>query len=324
MQPTSGAPYPGPQYRGPQQPAPWPEARPPQALLARPARRTPIWPFALVGVALVAAAVVGFVLWRSRDRASSASKRASQASAKTAPTVEFDSAIQNWVTCRRPKCSVKVSGGTATVQAQKGTKVTIDGASLEATGTEASVPLDLIALFRERELPARGTKRVEWSSRLTITFPDGATGATTFPIDATGLANGLKERLLPATKGVAVALPEDGPAPAKPRVVALLSSDVALFGRGVGATSIDLVASYQPKTRTLSCGAYRGSDGHVTTLENSGTDFDVSVFERRTGKKVHTALIQGDIAPCQASQSGHYTGHEPHGKLWAAMAELVK
>lgn len=318
--PWTGPPY---TYGAPTGPAPW--SAPSQvAVPARPRSQPPVWPFILIAVVLVAGGVGGFMFWRSRGTDASSKRASTGASAKAAPTVEFGSALQNWVTCKTPECSVKITPGAVTVRAPKGTKVGVDGVSVEATGKEESIPIDVFAFIRERELPQHGTTHVQWPAKVRVTFPGGATGETTVKIDANEFVGALKERLAPATKGAGVTFPDEGPAPAKPRVIALLDEGMRLFGRGVGATSIDLVASYQKKTRTLSCGAYQGSDGHVEVLENTGTDFDVTVFDRRTGKKVDTKLIKGEIAPCQASQAGHYTGYEPFGALWEAMAAMVK
>ena len=135
---------------------------------------------------------------------------------------------------------------------------------------------------------------------LKLEFSDGTKLETkaNFPANALRPALGTTFGKLSAGP---VKFPGDADGPVGSRSLLLVPKGV-LFGEAEKVTDLDLVAVVTDKTRSLSCGSYRGQvTGRITTLERTLTDATVNVFERRTGKIRATKSFFAEPPPCPTS-----------------------
>lgn len=160
---------------------------------------------------------------------------------------------------------------------------------------------------------------------LKLEFSDGTTVQTKANLPANALRPALGSTFSKLSQGP-VRFPGDGDGPVGSRSLLLVPKGT-LFGDATKMADLDLVAVVTDKTRTLSCGSYRGAiTGKITTLDRNLYDGEVKVYERRTGKvrASRTFLAEAPACPTSTYNSASLTAYYDQTQLEPWLRTQVK
>ncbi len=240
---------------------------------------------------------------------------------------------RNTLTCSGAMCGATnfkfENNGKLGVEAESALEGTLSlGGKKDAVGPgkRPSFELDLSSLLPTVPFAQRDT--------LTVPFVLEASGALagsdekaseTFTLQGPALEAAIIKELSRVEQGP-VTFAAEGAAPAEPRAIAVVNTVVAtkatllVVGKPANVTEVDLVALAKPAERFFSCGGAATSASGILYL-----DLELKVFERRTGRVVHTHKLMADRVACPPTPTtGQVKAEVRESDIRRALADLLK
>ncbi len=234
------------------------------------------------------------------------------------------------ISCGSRRCKGRIDKARSRIEmeVEPGTVVVLDGQKLPATGAKIDAPLDLGKQARSAPVSILGSTRSAYKFEIPIvlTFPDQTKLEGKLPRDGASLAF-VNTQLGTIEKGpVRFGGEPDGPSAGKSLVVySILGSKVLGSANTIG--DLDLVSATKTTIRTLSCGAYRSRNtGNSIRMDRTLHDEEVSVYERRSGKRVASKSFPSRVPSCPdvMKPSQYLSGYPDAKAVEAWLASLLK
>lgn len=191
-----------------------------------------------------------------------------------------------------------------------GTVFTLNTATARSTGGPVSLAVDLDERLAALPVALDSKPPLLVPLTLKIQMPEGKTHTSAF--EAAGFEGILRTRISAIPKG-GFSLGASDVKGAKHGAVLVEGGNGYLpFGNATVVREIDLVAIEEPAgSRTSSCGTYtQKSTGKSTTFALTITDANVTLYDRRSGKKLTTRFFRGSgtCGEHVASANGGFSG----------------
>ncbi|MBU1410501.1 hypothetical protein KKC22_03195 [Myxococcota bacterium] len=217
--------------------------------------------------------------------------------------------------------------GTLSVEGLQGTRVRFGTLErlLEGGKTETLVPdlLPRLTTTPLSEILSPDRYAGPFTMPLTITSAQQVSASLDLPLYAAQeLKGGLSAFFSGVTKG-AVLFPDEAATGGNRTLYDVQTAK--LFGTAAKASEIDLVAVTEEKKSQRDCGTYKNSKGETTTYNAAQIDFQITVFERRTGKKTAQKEFRGWMPECPKSMKSldNQTGTPERKPIETWMESLV-
>jgi hypothetical protein len=187
-------------------------------------------------------------------------------------------------------------------------------------GKRRSFEVDLASVFPTLPLDRRDTLALP----LTLETRSGGSGNETLELRGPALEAELTKELAGVQRGP-VTFTGEAPAGAEPRAVAVVNTarstpgTLLFVGKPKTVAEVDLVALAKPAERFFSCSPTTSASGILYL------DLAIDVYERRTGKLVHSRKLMADRVPCPpAATAGTVKADVRESDIRRALGELLK